>query len=134
MVHERFRNIFRELKNRQPPGIELGASDFSRQPPGIELRILAVSALPPDGHRVTANFHNSQYHSACAVYVYTRTHTFILYIFMYIYMKLAAKPGVLTCKASHLCCTCMTCDTHTPSHPSTADEAWYWPKCILCIG
>ena len=37
-------------------------------------------------------------------------------------------------KASHLCCTCMTCNAHTPSHPSTADEAWYWPKCVLCIG
>ena len=34
-------------------------------------------------------------------------------------------------KASHLC---MTCDTHTPGHPSAADEAWYWPKCVLCIG
>ena len=25
-------------------------------------------------------------------------------------------------KASHLCCTCMTCNTHTPGHPSAADE------------
>ena len=25
-------------------------------------------------------------------------------------------------------------NTHTPGHPSTADEAWYWPKYILCIG
>ena len=25
-------------------------------------------------------------------------------------------------------------NTHTPSHPSTADEAWYWPKHILHIG
>ena len=28
-------------------------------------------------------------------------------------------------KASHLCCTCMTCDTHTLGHPSATDEAWY---------
>ena len=33
-------------------------------------------------------------------------------------------------KTSHLCCTCMTCDTHTPGDPSVA---WYWPKCILRI-
>jgi len=37
-------------------------------------------------------------------------------------------------KASHLCCMCMTCDTLTPGHPSTADEAWYWPKHVLHIG
>ena len=30
-------------------------------------------------------------------------------------------------------CTC-TCDTHTPGHPSTADEAWYWPKHVMHIG
>ena len=37
-------------------------------------------------------------------------------------------------KASRLCNTCMACDTHAPGHPSAADEAWYWLKCILCIG
>ena len=38
-------------------------------------------------------------------------------------------------KTSHLCCMCMTCDTHTPSHPSTADEAWYWLIHVqLCTG
>ena len=26
------------------------------------------------------------------------------------------------------------CDTHTPGHPSTAVEAWYWPVCVLHIG
>ena len=26
------------------------------------------------------------------------------------------------------------CNTHTPGHPSAADEAWYWPKRVLCIG
>ena len=35
---------------------------------------------------------------------------------------------------SHLCCMCMTCDTHTPGHPSAADEVWYWLKHILHIG
>ena len=24
-----------------------------------------------------------------------------------------------------MCCTCMTCNTHTPGHSNTADEAWY---------
>ena len=28
----------------------------------------------------------------------------------------------------------MTCNTHTPSHPSTAEEVWYWLKHVLCIG
>ena len=28
----------------------------------------------------------------------------------------------------------LQCNTHTPGHPSTADEAWYWPKCVLHIG
>ena len=38
-------------------------------------------------------------------------------------------------KTSHLCCMCMTCDTHTPGHPSTADEAWYWLIHVqLCTG
>ena len=37
-------------------------------------------------------------------------------------------------KASHLCCMSITCDTHTPGHSSIADETWYWPKHILCIG
>ena len=27
----------------------------------------------------------------------------------------------------------MTCNAHTPGQPSTADEAWYWPKRVLCI-
>ena len=35
---------------------------------------------------------------------------------------------------SHLCCTCMTCDTHTPSHPSAADEAWYWQNTSCTLG
>ena len=30
--------------------------------------------------------------------------------------------------ASHLCCTHMTCNTHIPSHPSAAEEAWCWSK------
>ena len=33
--------------------------------------------------------------------------------------------------ASHLCCKCMMCNAHTLGYPSTADEAWYWLKCIL---
>ena len=37
-------------------------------------------------------------------------------------------------KASHRCCMCITCNTHTPSHPSAADEAWHWPKRVLRIG
>ena len=32
-----------------------------------------------------------------------------------------------------ICCACMTCDTPTPGHPSTAGEAWYWLKCVLRI-
>ena len=46
------------------------------------------------------------------------------------------QPSVgLYMKASHLCCMCMTCDTHTPGHPSTADEAWYWLIHVqLCTG
>ena len=48
----------------------------------------------------------------------------------------ATKPCdcVLRPKASHLRCMCMTCDTHTPGHPSVADEVWYWLKHVLCIG
>ena len=38
-----------------------------------------------------------------------------------------------TCTCYTCTCTC-TCNTHAPSHPSTADEAWYWPKRILCSG
>ena len=26
------------------------------------------------------------------------------------------------------------CDDHTPGHPCTADEAWYWLKHVLYIG
>ena len=28
----------------------------------------------------------------------------------------------------------MTCIAPSPSHPSTADEAWDWSKCVLCNG
>ena len=31
------------------------------------------------------------------------------------------------------CYVCMTCNTPTPGHPSTADDAWYWQKRILHI-
>ena len=37
-------------------------------------------------------------------------------------------------KASHQCYIRMTCSTPTPGHPSTADEAWYWQKCVLRTG
>ena len=50
------------------------------------------------------------------------------------YMNVIKTLVVWYTKASHLCCTCMSCNTHTPSHPSAADEAWYWPKCVLHIG
>jgi len=36
-------------------------------------------------------------------------------------------------KVVHLCCTCMTCNTHTPGHPSTADEAWYCAYILTCL-
>ena len=29
---------------------------------------------------------------------------------------------------------CMTCHAHTHGHPSVADEAWHWLKCVLHIG
>ena len=30
--------------------------------------------------------------------------------------------------------TKMTWQSPSPGHPSTVDEAWYWPTCILCSG
>jgi hypothetical protein len=44
------------------------------------------------------------------------------------------KPDLHMFKATHLCCVRMTCNTPNPSHPSTADDGWYWQKCVLCIG
>ena len=34
----------------------------------------------------------------------------------------------------HQCYVCMPCNAHTPGHPSAADDAWYWQKCVLHIG
>ena len=33
-------------------------------------------------------------------------------------------------KEVYTCSMCVMCDTHTPSHPSAADEAWYWPSTL----
>ena len=52
--------------------------------------------------------------------------------FLNIVDPLVSVSNYLLFKASHLCCTHMTCNTHTPDHPNAADEAWYWPKHHLC--
>ena len=33
-----------------------------------------------------------------------------------------------------VCFTCMTCNTHSPGHPSTLHDAWYWLRCTLHSG
>ena len=37
---------------------------------------------------------------------------------------------------SAICVACVwhNYNTHTPSHPSAADEAWLWPKCFCVLG
>ena len=42
--------------------------------------------------------------------------------------------GIYMYMASHQCYVHMTCNTPTPGHPSTADEAWYWQKLVLHTG
>ena len=39
-------------------------------------------------------------------------------------------------KVSHLTafCACMRYQSPSLGHPSSADEAWYWPKCVLPWG
>ena len=54
-------------------------------------------------------------------------------------MKL--RGGVLAAQARNPALDCWfslspshVCEIPSPSHPSTADEAWYWPKCVLRSG
>ena len=38
---------------------------------------------------------------------------------------------VQLCREAGVLCVCVF---PSPGHPSTADEAWYWPKCVLRSG
>ena len=67
---------------------------------------------------------NLLFHCVCVRFF---KHHFVLYIPMYIYVRVHVHYN-------HLCCMCMTCSAHIPSHPSAADEAWHWPKRILRSG
>ena len=61
------------------------------------------------------------------MYMYTYAN-----MYMYMYCKLCVcedlRPAI--CVA----CAWRVIRTHTPGHPSAADEAWYWLKCVLHIG
>ena len=60
----------------------------------------------------------------CTLYiVYTHVIHLLWYMYMYMYVYIV-----------YLCYVHMICNTPTPGHPSAADDAWYWQKCILRIG
>ena len=58
----------------------------------------------------------------------------IIYVHMHAYYQKATEFQKTSLKASHRCYVCMICNTPTPSHPSTADEAWHWQKHVLRTG
>ena len=59
-----------------------------------------------------------------------------MYILVAVYMYITihtctCNMRVHVLKASCRCYVRRTCNTPTPSHPSAANEAWYWQKCVL---
>ena len=67
------------------------------------------------------------------IHIYN-VHVHVLHVHIHVHAHVDLHTVHVYVLCMHLCCMCMTCDAHTPGHPSTANEAWYRLKCVLCIG